>query len=284
MGGGGGLFAGGEDGGAGAGEEGGAAGAGGARGRLGRPMTARRRPPKVQDSVTAGGVAGGGPGHHQGQVQGLLGEGGGEVEEEVEEGGAGGADATGASAGAGHSAMDAGHGKHTRDILARVGGAKAGAGLGAGESKEGEGADGGDGGIRMGRLGATGKRAADAAAAGAGRGLSAREVEALRAAVQDIVRVANPLGKGLEYAREDMDEMRRELAHWRNEARRKAQDLDAAARRTDEVLEPLRDALRAADAQCRDVESKIAEMQAAIAFNDRRLAEILGTIVRVDMP
>lgn len=106
------------------------------------------------------------------------------------------------------------------------------------------------------------------------------ELEALRDAIQRVCQATNPLGKSMEYVREDMDDMRLELAQWREEHRRRAEAMVSALRETEESLEPYLGRLREAEERCRDMEAKIVEVKARIVKNDQRIVELLKLVVQ----
>ncbi len=44
----------------------------------------------------------------------------------------------------------------------------------------------------------------------------AKEIEKIRESIQSLTSAANPLGKLFDFLQEDVDEMLRELQHWKN--------------------------------------------------------------------
>jgi TRAF3-interacting protein 1 len=183
---------------------------------LARPQTARRKPPKIKDETAAAEAA---AEPRPAAAVTILADGALDDEDDTAAGQTGPTAGDGLFGGGGAGsavAQDltgAGAGKHTRDILADQR-----TGLGdAAEAKTDEG-----GGIRLGRL----KRAGgDKGAAGAGGGYSAVELSQLRDAIQRLCASANPLGKGMEYVAEDVEDMKAELKAWRAEYKRRGQIL-----------------------------------------------------------
>lgn len=54
------------------------------------------------------------------------------------------------------------------------------------------------------------------------------EIEKLKTLIQATARSANPLGKLLDFIREDVDAMSRELIRWKEESRQQYHDLENA--------------------------------------------------------
>lgn len=77
------------------------------------------------------------------------------------------------------------------------------------------------------------------------------------------------------YAREDLDDMRAELAQWGEETRRQAEALEAARQVTAEAVRPFEARLRSAEDACQGLEARIAQAQAKIASNDGRVRELV---------
>lgn len=230
-----------------------------------RPQTARRRPPRVKPAETgaggptARGAAGAAGGTPSGAPAGVMSE-GADADSEDEEDAAGGLGLVKGGAGGG----GAGRGRHTRDILGRAREESGRAGPGRSESKTDEAAS-GPGAVVMGRIGAVGAR---------GVGGAKMDMEGLRTAVQALVQAATPLGQSMGYAREDMDDMRAELAQWAEETRSQAEALAAARQETADALRPFESQLRSAEDACLALEARIAQAEAKMASNDGRMREL----------
>lgn len=65
---------------------------------------------------------------------------------------------------------------------------------------------------------------------GKSRETSKAEIEKLKNLLQECARNANPLGKLLDYVREDIDSMQKEVGKWREESRTLDSELEAAKR------------------------------------------------------
>lgn len=234
-----------------------------------RPLTARRRPPRVKDSVTDGANANAASAGNTA----FLAEGGGDSDSD--DGGAGedgGSSAGGgAGAGSGGAVVGTGKGKHTREILndaRKDGGASA-----AAESK-----DDGSGGIRLG--GARLKRGGGRGGAGGGGALyTAKELDTLSETIQKLAASVNPLGKSMDYVTEDVEDMAAELRAWRADFKRRG---DAASKEAAETAAALAPTYR----QLAEMEEKVAEqlrktagLKATVSKNDARIQELLRMMV-----
>ena len=116
-------------------------------------------------------------------------------------------------------------------------------------------------------------------APGARGGAASRaDLATIREHVQALVQSTNPLGKAMDALQEDMESMRKELAHWQRErqqhARRIEEDRNATAASAgkDERAEEI-------DAEVAATRVKISGVKAAIAKNDAKIAKLLAMVV-----
>jgi TRAF3-interacting protein 1 len=103
-------------------------------------------------------------------------------------------------------------------------------------------AGGGDGGMKI------------RSSAAAGAGMTASQLEELRRSVQTLCQSVNPLGKCVEFVREDVDAMSKELARWKTVHIEYTEQLEQEKKTTERIVEPITIQINEADYQ-------MAEMQ-----------------------
>ena len=116
-------------------------------------------------------------------------------------------------------------------------------------------------------------------APGARGGAASRaDLATIREHVQALVQSTNPLGKAMDALQEDMESMRKELAHWQRERQQHARRIEedrnatAASAAKDERAEEI-------DAEVAAMRVKISGVKAAIAKNDAKIAKLLAMVV-----
>jgi hypothetical protein len=85
-------------------------------------------------------------------------------------------------------------------------------------------------------------------------GMSASQLDELRKQIQLLCQSVNPLGKCIDFVREDMDSMNKELQRWRTAHTEYTDQLEQERKATERIVEPLTQ-------QLQDVELQIAEQQ-----------------------
>ena len=111
-------------------------------------------------------------------------------------------------------------------------------------------------------------------AAGAG-GMSASQLDELRTQIQLLCQSVNPLGKCIDYVREDMDNMNKELTRWRSAHGEYTEQLEAERKATERIVEPLQNQLADVEAQIAEQQRKIHAIKAVILRNDSSIAQLL---------
>jgi TRAF3-interacting protein 1 len=129
--------------------------------------------------------------------------------------------------------------------------------------KEAAGSDAGGGGMKIRSSGA------------AGAGMTASQLEELRRSVQSLCQSVNPLGKCVEFVRDDVDAMGKELARWKSIHADYTEQLEAERRTTERIVEPLAQQLADADAQMAEMHRKIYAIKATILRNDATVQQLL---------
>ncbi|XP_035702286.1 TRAF3-interacting protein 1 isoform X6 [Folsomia candida] len=116
---------------------------------------------------------------------------------------------------------------------------------------------------------------------GKSRETSKAEIEKLKNLLQECARNANPLGKLLDYVREDIDAMQKEVAKWREESRSLDSDLLAAKRMAEAALQPIHQELTEVEARVQDKEDAIAATKMSVIRLQERIEKILNGLDRV---
>ena len=227
----------------------------------GRPMTARRRPPKVKEGAKE--VDKKEQAAVPRKAEGIMTDGADEVDDEEDV-----ADDTRLADDLADSKMGGtgagAQSKLVQDILGRQaeaeaarnpkGGNAAAATTGAAEEDRG-GDDAGKGGIRLGRLRKTGADKKGSGPTSASSASSAvfteADIERLRAAIQGLVQHTGPLGSCLDFLQEDVGLMTAELRRWEEETRKYEARAEAERQRSEEKLHPLLTEVAAIDEQVR---------------------------------
>lgn len=235
--------------------------------RMGRPTTARRRPPKQKDNVTA--VASNEP--KAAPVKGIVMDGDEDDDEEEEEEMKGDADLDAKFAPITQSGPKS---KLVQDIEAEQK-ADAEAQAKARDSKGGADAKDGGGGIRLGRLKKSSKEKKGT------YGFTESEITELRRSIQVLCQATNPLGKCMDHVHDDMEMMNKELEQWKAEYRRNVELMEEESKSTEESLQPLNMQLMEVDQQVEEMVKKINAVQANISKNDARVAQLLRMVVHV---
>ena len=238
-----------------------------------RPQTARKRPPKLKDNVTATEVrpgGGGGNGSGAQRAVGVMGE--GEDDDDSEEDDENGPSEDGKNYGETkkEDASSGLRGKLVRDILM--------------EEKAEDGSSGGSDaeakvsiGISMGKIGRSAKRGGSKLG-GSGGGASI-DTEALRSAIQLLCQSTNPLGKCIDYVHEDMETMNAELDQWHDMYLKNCELLEEEERLTEDALQPYRARLAEVKEKIKTKHAMVGSVRASIAKNDQRIAELLRDMV-----
>merc|ERR1719473_1713257 len=241
---------------------------GGQPGKIERPRTAGRKPPKVTSKVTTRQDE---PGLTQGVAPPtIIAEGGKDDDDEdmfeapVPQGGMGAAPV--------QADANAPHGKLVQDLLA----AKK-----AEEDKERlrkeeedtreEVEEPGQKGIKMGRL----KRGKDR------QGASASEIDTakLSESIQQLCQAANPLGKSIDLVHQDIANMGKELDHWKQEYREASEQYQQELKMTDELLQPLYQKIAELDDRIAEQKTKIRNSRSRISKNDLKIQGLLESVV-----
>lgn len=109
--------------------------------------------------------------------------------------------------------------------------------------------------------------------------LAGKEIEKLRQSIQTLSRLANPLGRVLEYLQEDVDTMVQELNSWLSEVASNNAQLEKARTTIDDDLRPLKDTLDDLEREMNDVNESIAVTKAAVIRRQERFARMLSMVV-----
>ena len=109
--------------------------------------------------------------------------------------------------------------------------------------------------------------------------LAIRDVDKLRQSIQTLSRLANPLGRVLEYLQEDIDTMFAELKTWRDETEVNQRKLENERSSIDTDLIPLRSTLESLDQEISDQIEKISNTKANIIKNEEKFVRMLTMVV-----
>jgi len=131
------------------------------------------------------------------------------------------------------------------------------------------------GGINLGKVGSSFRKGN----AKAPTTMGVVEVDKIRSAIQLLCQSTNPLGKCMDYVREDLNAMAKELEKWRAEYTKSCDDLEDEQRITSETLLPLQGKLNEIDEEILDRQALISTLKASIAKNDTRINELLQDMV-----
>lgn len=85
-------------------------------------------------------------------------------------------------------------------------------------------------------------------------GMSQAQLDELRRQIQTLCQSVNPLGKCIDFVREDVDAMNKELTRWRAAYTEYTEELETERKSTERIVEPLQN-------QLQEVEAQIAEQQ-----------------------
>ena len=98
-------------------------------------------------------------------------------------------------------------------------------------------------------------------------GMSQAQLDELRKQIQNLCQSVNPLGKCIDFVREDMDAMNKELSRWRAAYTEYSEELELEKKSTERIVEPLQ-------TQLQEVEAQIAEQQRSIVqhHHDRTIS------------
>lgn len=115
-----------------------------------------------------------------------------------------------------------------------------------------------------------------ATVAGAG-GMSAAQIDDLRKSIQNLCQSVNPLGKCVDFVREDVDSMGKELQRWRTIHGEFTEQLEQERRATERIVEPLTNQLNEVELQILEQKRKIHSIKGVILRNDAQIASLLDS-------
>tara|TARA_B100000524_G_scaffold69723_2_gene32135 strand:+ start:235 stop:702 length:468 start_codon:yes stop_codon:yes gene_type:complete len=104
------------------------------------------------------------------------------------------------------------------------------------------------------------------------------QVHSLRAKIQTLSESCTPLGRGLEYAREDGESMRKELAHWRTLRQRRQSELHEAERVTEKSLVGIQAELERVANLIEDRRAEIRWRKAQVVENDAIVERLIRQV------
>ena len=105
---------------------------------------------------------------------------------------------------------------------------------------------------------------------------------ALRAQLQKLCHSIAPLGKCFEFVVDDVDEMGREMARWRQQREEYSAGLEDARRHTARVVEPLQHQLEEAERKLEEWEKRILAIQCTLWTNEQTVTRLIEQKVAVD--
>ncbi|XP_065207506.1 TRAF3-interacting protein 1 [Planococcus citri] len=110
------------------------------------------------------------------------------------------------------------------------------------------------------------------------RDIVGKEIDKIRSVIQTLTSAANPLGKLFDFLQEDVDEMQRELQHWKkiNENLQKQQ---LAEMNTGKMfLQPLQKQLEDVENSIQEEYVQIANIKGTILLNDEKITKLIHAI------
>mmetsp|Transcript_45483 Transcript_45483/g.103020 ORF Transcript_45483/g.103020 Transcript_45483/m.103020 type:complete len:192 (-) Transcript_45483:262-837(-) len=126
------------------------------------------------------------------------------------------------------------------------------------------------GGIRMGKL----KRRKDQTAQ-----YSQIEVDKLRQSVQTLCQSAAPLGKSIDLVTQDIENMGKELDHWKSQYNSACTKYEEEKKMTENTLAPVYRDVAKLDQQIEDMNAKVQDVRARISKNDATILKLLESVV-----
>eukprot|EP00747_Dinoflagellata_sp_TGD_P163605 gnl/TRDRNA2_/TRDRNA2_182444_c0_seq1.p1 gnl/TRDRNA2_/TRDRNA2_182444_c0~~gnl/TRDRNA2_/TRDRNA2_182444_c0_seq1.p1 ORF type:complete len:597 (-),score=228.62 gnl/TRDRNA2_/TRDRNA2_182444_c0_seq1:359-2149(-) len=125
-------------------------------------------------------------------------------------------------------------------------------------------------GIKMGKL----KRKKDSAGS-----LAEIDVPKLSETIQHLCQAANPLGKSIDLVNQDIHNMGKELDHWKQEYRDATERYQKELKETDEILQPLYQKVAELDDKVAEQKAKIRNSRSRISKNDIKIQSLLQSVV-----
>jgi len=106
------------------------------------------------------------------------------------------------------------------------------------------------------------------------------EIDKLRASIQKMCQATNPLARCMDYVHEDVDLMMKELQFWKQDRLTVSQRLEEEQRQTEYALGPLHAQLRDLEEQVKEQQLKLANVKANVLRNDHTIKNLLRNVVR----
>ncbi len=246
--------------------------------RSGRPMTARRRPPKVKDGAKE--VIGKDAQQIVKRAEGILIDGQNDDDDEI-------IDETRLaddvkSDGKNNQKSDP-QSKIVKDILSRQAEqelARSGNNV-VDNDETGPASDTNNksgSGIRLGRLKKSGTEKKAGTSQGSGAPIGEGDIERIRTSIQQLVQHTGPLGACMDYIQEDVGLMTTELHKWEDECRKYESIVDQERRKSREILHNLHREQSEVEDQINEQVTKISSLKASIARNDEKIQQLLKLI------
>jgi TRAF3-interacting protein 1 len=111
-----------------------------------------------------------------------------------------------------------------------------------------------------------------------GRANYGAEVATLREALQQLCQHANPLGKTMDYIQEDLDNMHKELEHWKSERRKRQLEQDELSKSSEDHLQPVVERQAKAKESVAEMLAKITAVKSQISSNDSQIKLLLQNV------
>lgn len=247
--------------------------------RSGRPMTARRRPPKVKDGAKE--VVGKDAQQVVKRAEGILIDGQNDDDDEI-------IDETRLadevkSDGKNNQKSDP-QSKIVKDILSRQAEQELARSVGSNivdndesgpvnetNNKSGSG-------IRLGRLKKSGSEKKASSSQGSGAPIGEGDIERIRSSIQQLVQHTGPLGACMDYIQEDVGLMTTELHKWEDECRKYESIVEQERRKSREILHNLHREQSDVEDQINEQVTKVSSLKASIARNDEKIQQLLKLI------
>ncbi len=247
--------------------------------RSGRPMTARRRPPKVKDGAKE--VVGKDAQQVVKRAEGILIDGQDDDDDEI-------IDETRLaddvkSDGKSNQKSDP-QSKIVKDILSRQAEQELARAVGSNivdndesgpvnetNNKSGSG-------IRLGRLKKSGNEKKAGSSQGSGAPIGEGDIERIRSSIQQLVQHTGPLGACMDYIQEDVGLMTTELHKWEDECRKYESIVEQERRKSREILHNLHREQSDVEDQINEQVTKVSSLKASIARNDEKIQQLLKLI------
>ena len=107
-----------------------------------------------------------------------------------------------------------------------------------------------------------------------------KQVNILRDCIQGLCRVANPLGKSLDYIQEDVDGMNKEYALWKQEYKKYKVEFEKEQEITRQEEMIVEEEMKLVHEKIQEMRNQICQGKAAVYKNEVLIRGLIGAVVR----